>query len=221
MTEISIRGVIVPDDDAWLYDYMGMTYTCPAEVTDAITKAKDGEPLDVYINSPGGEIGSGSEIYSALRRAGDRVKIHITGEAASAASVIAMAGWCDMEPTARMMVHNVSTTASGDYRDMDAASEALKVANRSIASAYVAKTGMTESDALELMDHETWLTAQDALAYGLIDAISAPQSDKASGEVQMTNSAAETLPEAVKTRLRAKREALMSYFDNIDAGEER
>jgi len=221
MSEISIRGVIVPDDDAWIYQYMGMTYTAPHSVTEAISGASESETLDVYINSPGGEITAGSEIYSALRRAGDRVRIHITGEAASAASVIAMAGWCDMEPTARMMVHNVSTTASGDYRDMDAASEALKVANRSIASAYVAKTGMTETDALELMDHETWLTAQDALAYGLIDAVSAPQSDKTGGEVRMTNSAAETLPEAVKTRLRAKREALMSYFDMLDAGEER
>ncbi|WP_102342286.1 head maturation protease, ClpP-related [Galactobacillus timonensis] len=216
MSDINVRGVIVSDDDAWIYDYMGMTQTHPSAVSDAIASADANEPLDVYINSPGGEINAGSEIYSALKRAGDRVHIHITGEAASAASVIAMAGWCDMEPTARMMVHNVSTTASGDYRDMDAASEALKTANRAIAAAYVAKTGMTEKDALSLMDHETWLTAQDALDYGLIDAISAPQSDKTGGDGQFTNSTAETLPEAVKTRLRAKREALIEYFDNLN-----
>lgn len=215
MADISIRGVIVPDDDAWLYDYMGIPYTAPHTVSDAIAAAPT-DDIDVYVNSPGGEISAGSEIYSALQRAGDRVHIHITGEAASAASVIAMAGHCDMAPTARMMVHNVATTAQGDYHDMDDASEALKVANRSIAAAYVHKSGMTEAEALDMMDAETWLTAEDALARHLIDAISAPQSDENGGTVQMTNTTSELLPGAVKQRLRAKRDDLMRFFDELE-----
>lgn len=217
MADINIRGVIVPDDDAWLYDYMGIPYTAPHTVSDAIAAAPTGD-IDVYVNSPGGEISAGSEIYSALQRAGDRVHIHITGEAASAASVIAMAGHCDMAPTARMMVHNVATTAQGDYHDMDDASEALRVANRSIAAAYVHKSGMTEAEALAMMDAETWLTAQDALDRHLIDAITGADDSKATDSA-MTNSDAELLPNAVKNRLREKRNALITFFDNLEDNE--
>ena len=216
MANINIRGVIVPDDDAWLYDYMGIAYTAPQNVADAITSAPEGDALDVYINSPGGEISAGSEIYAALQRAGDRVRIHITGEACSAASVIAMAGYCDMAPTARMMVHHVSTCASGDYHDMDDASAALQTANRAIAAAYVRKSGMTEDYALTMMDAETWLTAEDALARGLIDAIAGPQDDKNSAAGQLVNSDAALLSEDVKLQLRTKRNQLIMWFNKLE-----
>jgi len=216
MANINIRGVIVPDDDAWLYDYMGIAYTAPQNVADAITSAPETDTLDVYINSPGGEISAGSEIYAALQRAGDRVRIHITGEACSAASVIAMAGYCDMAPTARMMVHNVSTCTSGDYHDMDDASAALQTANRAIAAAYVRKSGMTEDYALKMMDTETWLTAEDALARGLIDAITGPQDDKNSAAGQLTNSNEKLLSEDVKLRLRTTRNQLIMWFHNLE-----
>ena len=94
--------------------------------------------------------------------------------AGSAASVIACAGWCDMSPTAMMMVHNVSAGASGDYHDMERCAETLKKANAAMAAAYVAKTGMSEADALAMMDRETWMTAQDALDKKLVDAIAEP-----------------------------------------------
>lgn len=168
--KIDVKGCIVSDEDAWVYDWFGIQHCCPKNVNDLIQKS-NGEDLDIYINSGGGDIFAGSEIYSAIRGYGGKVNIHVVGLAASAASVIACAGHSDISPTAMVMVHNVACSANGDYHDMEKQSEVLKKANETIAAAYVAKTGMTMVDALKLMDEETWLTANDAVSSGLIDEI--------------------------------------------------
>lgn len=172
--KIDIKGAIVSDSEAWIYDWFGIECCNPKKVNDAIDKA-NGEKLDVYINSGGGSIFAGSEIYSALQSYTGQVEIHVVGIAASAASVIACAAKSDISPTAMVMVHNVSSSADGDYHDMDKQSEILKKANETIAAAYVSKTGMSEKDALAMMDKETWLSAKDAVEKGLIDKIAEPK----------------------------------------------
>lgn len=174
---IDIKGVIVSNDDKWIYEWFGYEATSPNDVLEAIDQAK-GEPLEVYINSGGGEVFAGSEIYAALRGYKGKVNIHVVGFAASAASVIACAGKSDIVPTAMVMVHNVSAAARGDYHIMDKESEILQKANKAIAAAYMAKTGMAEQEALEMMDNETWLTAQEAVDRGLIDEIAGSQNLK-------------------------------------------
>lgn len=167
---IDIKGTIVSNDDKWIYEWFEYDATCPNDVNKLIDQA-NGEPLEVYINSGGGDIFAGSEIYSALRSYKGEVNIHVVGFAASAASVIACAGKSDISPTAMFMVHNVSGRAQGDYHVMDKSSDVLHTANKSIAAAYIAKTGMSEAEALKMMDKETWLTAQQAVDKGLIDKI--------------------------------------------------
>lgn len=171
---IDVKGTIIPDENAWIYDWLGIECCNPKKINDAISKAS-GEKLDVYINSGGGSIFAGSEIYSALREYSGQVKIHVVGIAASAASVIACAAESEISPTAMLMVHNVSAYTEGDYHDMDKQSEVLQKANETIAAAYVAKTGMSEREALALMDKETWLSAKDAVEKGLIDKIAEPK----------------------------------------------
>lgn len=168
--KIYIKGAIIPNDDKWIYDWFEIESTCPKEVR-AIIDAAKGEPLDVYIDSGGGSIFAGSDIYSALRAYEGRVNIHVTGLAASAASIIAMAGYSDISPTAMLMVHNVSCTSRGDYHDMDKSSEMLQQANKAMAAAYIAKTGLSESEVLAMMDKETWMPAADAVSMKLIDKI--------------------------------------------------
>ena len=168
--DIDIKGDIIDDDSAWIYDWIGWSYTSPKNVINSIKEA-NGEPLNIKINSLGGSVFSASEIYTELRAYKGEVNITITGIAASAASVIAMAGKNKMSPTAQLMVHNVSSCAQGDYRDMDHMSEILRNANTTIANAYVAKSGMSMEDALKLMDNETYLNAQRAKELGLIDEI--------------------------------------------------
>lgn len=171
---IDVKGTIVSNDDKWIYEWFEMDATCPNDVNKLIDQA-NGEPLEVYINSGGGDIFAGSEIYSALRSYKGEVNIHVVGFAASAASVIACAGKSDISPTAMFMVHNVSGEARGDYHVMDKSSDVLQTANRSIAAAYIAKTGMSEQEALAMMEQETWLTAQQAVDKGLIDKIAENQ----------------------------------------------
>jgi ATP-dependent protease ClpP protease subunit len=168
--DIYVNGTIVDSDDAWIYDLFGIENVSPTKIKDALKEA-DGNDVDIFINSGGGSVFAGSEIYSMIQGYRGNVTIHVTGLAASAASVIACAGKCLMSATAQMMVHNVSSYGSGDYKNFDKMSEILKKANEAIAAAYVQKSGMSMQDALELMDVETWLTAKDALEYGLIDGI--------------------------------------------------
>lgn len=169
--KINIRGVLIPNDYKWYYDFFGEDSTCPLDVQKVIDAFQDGDEIEVYINSPGGVIDVGSEIYTLLRKAKDNIKIYITGEACSAASIVAMAGYCEMSPTALMMVHCVSTRASGNHTNMEHAAEMLRTADKALCTAYVNKSGMPEEEALEMMNNETWLTAEQAKERGLIDGI--------------------------------------------------
>ena len=169
--KINIRGVLIPNDYKWYYDILDYDSTCPADVQKILNDFKEGDEIEVYINSPGGVIDVGSEIYTLLRSKKDNVKIYITGEACSAASIVAMAGYCEMSPTALMMVHCVSTKASGNHSNMEHTAEVLRTADKALSTAYIFKTGMTEEEALDMMEHETWLTAEQAKERGLIDNI--------------------------------------------------
>lgn len=170
MMEIEIKGDIIEDDYQWLYDWIGWSYTSAKNVTSKLREA-NGQPVTVKVNSPGGSVFAASEIYTELRNYKGEVNIQILGIAASAASVISMAGKSTMSPTAQIMVHNVSTGASGDYRVMEHTAEVLKNANDTIANAYIAKSGISREQALDLMNRETWLSAQRAKELGLIDEI--------------------------------------------------
>lgn len=168
---INIRGVMIPNDYKWYYDYFEEDSTCPADVQKVLDEFKDGDEIEVYINSPGGVIDVGSEIYTLLRSNQEHVNIYITGEACSAASIAAMAAHCEMSPTALMMVHCVSSGVRGNHSDMEHMAEILRTADKALCTAYTAKTGMSEAEALEMMEHETWLTAEQAKEKGLIDGI--------------------------------------------------
>lgn len=171
MAKVNIKGPIVSDNDGRIYEWLGIKATYPKIVNDAIDKA-NGEDLEVIINSGGGSVFAASEIYTALKSYMGNVTVKIVGMAASAASVIAMAGKkVMMTPTGQMMIHNVTTYAEGDYRDMEHTADILKTANDTIANAYRLKSGKTQEELLALMDDETWMDAKKAKELGLIDEI--------------------------------------------------
>ena len=171
MATINIRGDIVGNDDKWIYDWFDMDATCPKDVTDIIQAAEEGEEIEVLINSGGGSVMAGQEIYSTLAKSRN-VTIRIQSLAGSAAGVVAMAGHSIISPVAMIMIHNVSMSgASGDYHDMQKNAEILKQMNASMASAYTQKSGRPLDEILKLMDKETWLTANQCLEYGFVDEI--------------------------------------------------
>lgn len=171
--KISIRGPIVSSNQHRLYQFYGIEATSPRSVADALAKG-NGERAEVEINSGGGEIFAASEIYTALRSYAGGVHVRIVGLAASAASIIAMAGESEMTPTGMMMIHNVQSRADGDYRQMEHTAGVLRDANHAIISAYVAKTGRPEAEIAAMMDAETWITAERAVELGLVDRVMQP-----------------------------------------------
>jgi len=152
--KINIKGVIIPNDHKWIYDWFEMESTCPNDVSKVIDDA-NGEDVEIVINSGGGDVFSGSEIYTVLKDYKGNKTVKIVGVAASAASIIAMAGdKVLISPTAQIMIHNVRASGSGDYRDFEHTADVLKNYNKSIANAYRLKTGLSEKELLELMDKE-------------------------------------------------------------------
>jgi len=172
MAKINIKGPIISSQQQWIYDYFGIEATSPAKVSKVLDSIMSNEDLEIEINSNGGDISAASEIYTAIRgySKGNK-KTNIVGSAYSAGSVIAMASECFMSPTAMMMIHKVTTGTKGNSDDMDKMSQVLKVADQTVANAYIAKSGMSMKDALKMMSEETWLTAQQAKDRGLVDGI--------------------------------------------------
>ena len=179
MARIDIKGDIVCNEIGKFYDWFKWDCTTPRKVADVIATAAPDEPLDVYINSGGGYVDAGNEIYSTLLSHRERVTIHIESIAASAASIIAMAGRSEISPVGIMMIHNVSGGASGDYHEMEKTAEILKQYNAALCAAYCAKTGKKLDDMLKLMDRETWLTAEQAVRMGFVDKIMETETKKA------------------------------------------
>ena len=134
-------------------------------------EAEDGD-VTVWINSPGGNVFAAAEIYTMLKEYAGAVTVRIASIAASAASVIAMAGdQVQMSPTALLMIHDPSTIAMGNAKDMEKAIETLNEVKESIINAYIAKTGLRHNKVAELMESETWMNAKKALDLGFCDEI--------------------------------------------------
>jgi ATP-dependent protease ClpP protease subunit len=186
--KVKVKGAIISNDWKWIYDWFGYDATCPKDIEDALNESNGGD-VELEINSGGGDVYAGSEIYTMLKSYSGNVIGKVVGIAASAASVIGMG--CTkllMTPTGQVMIHNVSSGARGDYRDMQHSADVLQNWNVSIANSYRIKTGMDEKKLLDLMDKETWLNAQQALEMGFVDEIMFTQ------ENALVASATETQP---------------------------
>ena len=188
MKKINVKGTIISSNLQWIYDLFDIEATSPNKVIEGL-EAANGEDVEVIINSGGGDVFAGSEIYTELKSYTGNVVVKIVGIAASAASVIAMAGKkVQISPTAQIMIHNVSSRGAGDYRDFQHEADVLKNYNKSIASAYMIKTGMKEEELLSLMDNETWFNAQQAKENKFADEIlfdESPQFAASFGESTM------------------------------------
>ena len=145
------------------------------EVTPQLFKDElnsDSGDITVWINSPGGDVFAAAQIYNMLRDYKGHVTVKIDGLAASAASVIAVAGDTVLvSPVAMMMIHNPATVAMGNTKDMEAAIAMLNEVKESILNAYVDKTGLSRNKLAKMMDEETWFNAKKAVELGFADKV--------------------------------------------------
>ena len=162
-TELVFNGPI--SEETWFGDEI-----TPAMFRNELSKVSG--DLTVWLNSPGGDVFAASQIYTMLRNHKGKVTVKIDGIAASAASVVAMAGDQTLiTPTGMLMIHNPATIAVGNKADMEQAIRLLDEVKESIINAYEEKSGLSRSRISHMMDEETWLNAKKALTLGLVDGI--------------------------------------------------
>ena len=147
--------------------------------------------VTVHINSPGGDVVAGAEIYSALREhrlnGEGRVKVIVTGIAASAASVIAMAGdEILMHPVAYMMIHNPWTFAAGDAKELRKTAKVLDVISEGLINAYQTRTGKDREELKRMLENETWMSAGTCVEEGFADGIYGAESAAAASASRPT-----------------------------------
>lgn len=195
MAKVEIKGPIIPDGHQDIYDYFGIPATSPAKVNGILSLAAKGEDVEVIINSGGGSVFAGSEIYTSLKAHSGTVTAKVVGLAASAASFIAMgADRLEMSPTASIMIHRASIVAAGNKNDFEKTSEILSGIDESIANAYQLKTGISSEALLDMMSAETWLNALKAKEIGFIDGVMFEGEQAATNALTNTDG---TLPTAV------------------------
>lgn len=164
-----------------IYDEIGFWGTTAKDFMGQLQKVADAEAIVVRINSPGGDAFDGLTIHNALARFKGEVRVHVDGLAASAASIIAMAGsTITMAENAMMMIHEPWGIVIGTADDMAAMGEALGKLNSAIITTYARKSGMESDELAEMLKAETWLTADEAIAHGLADEKKAPAEMRAS-----------------------------------------
>jgi len=135
--------------------------------------------VTVWINSPGGDVFAAAQIYNMLMDYTGKVTVKIDGLAASAASVIAMAGGdVYMSPVSMMMIHNPSTIAIGDSEEMLRAKALLDEVKESIINAYELKSGLSRAKISHLMDAVTWMNANKAIELGFADKVLFMENDE-------------------------------------------
>ena len=165
--KIQISGTIINQDDKMIYNWYRMSSTAPNDVD-----LEDGsdEPVILNINSNGGDIHAGAEIYTKLRDYKGEITANIVGMAASSASFIAMAAdHIFISPMGQMMIHNASAEIGGNADEHRDLAKILDGVTGQIAESYATRSGRSTSDFLAMMKKETWFTAKEAVEAGLAD----------------------------------------------------
>ena len=160
----------------------------------------------VWLNSPGGDVFAASQIYNMLKEYNGKVTVKIDGIAASAASVIAMAGSeILMSPVAMMMIHNPATVIFGEASDLQSGIDMLSEVKESIINAYEQKTSLPRNKISKMMDAETWFSAQKAVELGFADKVLYEDSEEVTDgfifdKVTVTNALIRKIPKVKETQ---------------------
>ena len=171
MKKITLNGPLISDNNKEVYDYYGMVSISAKGLKEQLPE--DNSDIELSVNSNGGLVTVGSEIYTLLKSYPGKVTVIVTGMAASAASVAIMgADKIVISPTAQIMIHKASFRwVSGNSDELDKASNALKASDQAIVNAYVTKTGLPEDDIMALMRNETYMSAHEAVEKGFADEV--------------------------------------------------
>lgn len=176
--KIDIKGDIISNDSTWIYDWLEWDYTSPGKIQKALSDA-NGRNVEFQINSPGGDVFAGYEIYNMIKSYEGGTTSNIVGLAASCASFIPMASdRVISQLMAMMMIHGASTSTRGNKYNHEHTRDFLSKVDNTIVKAYTSRNGKTDQEMLDLMANETWFTAEEMLEMGLIDEIVGQEGNK-------------------------------------------
>tara|TARA_R110000824_G_scaffold68046_3_gene176259 strand:+ start:2911 stop:3906 length:996 start_codon:yes stop_codon:yes gene_type:complete len=204
--------------DVYLFNDIGTFGVTAQNFIDEIKEYEDTE-LNIHINSLGGEVFEGMAIYSIIQRRKAKTTVYIEGIAASIASVIALAAdEVIMSENSLLMIHNAWGGTQGEAKDMRKQAKILDKITNEIAEVYVKKSGIPYNEVIRMMDEETWLTAEEAVALGLVDSISEPIKVAAKYDVSkyknITNKKVEQILSLTKKREIKMTEELKTWFNS-------
>ncbi len=217
--EPGVCAAIEGENSISIYDQIGESWDgggMTAKRMAAILRSIGAKDVTVNVNSPGGDFFEGVAIYNLLRQHPAKVTVNVMGLAASAASVIAMAGdEINMGDGSFLMIHNAWAVAVGNRHDMRAAAEQLAPFDAAMADVYAARTGMEPKATAKLMDAETWIGAPQAIAdgfaTGMIDRNEITQDTKAHSSKKAVALVESSMARAGHSRS-VRRDALKSLF---------
>lgn len=196
--KIKLNGPVVSGGNSWIYDWLGMETISPKRVIAELDKAA-GDDVELYINSGGGSVFAGSEIYTALKEYRGKITSKVTGVAASAATFFVLASdEVYVSPLAQLMIHKAAARTDGDSTAHSSGFELLDGADRSIAKVYQTRTKLPENEILDLMDKTTWMNAEKAVQLGFADGVLFDEESDVSNSLSM----AAELPQEVIDKLK-------------------
>lgn len=171
MKTYRLAGVVVTEDDRLLCELDGTDCISAKRISEMLADA-DGEDITFNLNSEGGSVFAGTEIYSMLNQYTGKVVVNINGLSASIASVLMLgADVINMSLSGQIMIHRVSGRAFGNSDDLNKALNAFTSSEKTLVNLYHKKTGLPKNKLAEMMSKETWLTAEEALELGFVDSI--------------------------------------------------
>lgn len=169
--KIKLNGPVVSGGNSWIYDWLGIETISPQRVISELEKA-GGDDVELYINSGGGSVFAGSEIYTALKEYRGKITSKVTGVAASAATFFVLASdEVYVSPLGQLMIHNASAGTEGDKGAHASRFELLEGVDKSIAKVYQVRTKLPENEILELMQKTTWMNAEKAVQLGFANGV--------------------------------------------------
>ena len=202
----------------YIFDNIGSSYwEINANDIEEELKNANNKPLNIHINSNGGEVFEGFTIYNLIKGYSGQTTVYVDGLAASIASVIALAGdKVIMNKASMLMIHNASGGCYGNAEEMKKVVEALEKINSVIKDIYVAKTGLSIEKLTELMDNETFMTPSECLEYGFCDEVI--DEEPTSQSQKITTESMENLRNTIEKKIKDFKDlrSAMSFVDNKD-----
>ena len=214
--EKEIEEELESASDLFVYDMIGAGGITAKNVVDDLGKIGNSTPVNLRINSAGGDVFEGIAMYNSLKKHEGNISVEIEGLAASMASIIMLAGdSITASENSLIMIHNPSIGIQGESKDLSKKAELLDKIKTQMVDIYTSKTGLDEKEVIKMMDNETWLTAQEAKDYGFIDNVGGAISVAANTKLEVFATAPKWVLDTINNPKKSVMDSIVETLTNL------